>query len=82
MWPYLDKHAYIVHTSDFAHLEIHKNHGDWHTEKIFLGMIKIVVLQSLQVSYVSIIHKKFCESPKLKQCMCGLYACFHKYGHM
>ena len=30
----------IVHTSDFAHLEIHKNHREWYTDLKLLGLIK------------------------------------------
>ena len=30
----------IVHTSDFAHLEIHKNHREWYLDVKLSGMIK------------------------------------------
>ena len=30
----------IIHTSDFAHLEIHINHRDWYTDVKLSGMIK------------------------------------------
>ena len=30
----------IVHTSDFDHLEIYKNHREWYTDLKLLGMIK------------------------------------------
>ena len=31
---------YIVHTSDFEYLEIHKNHKEWSLDLKLLGMIK------------------------------------------
>ena len=30
----------IVHTSDFAHLEIHKNHSEWYIDVKLSGIIK------------------------------------------
>ena len=30
----------IVHTSDFAHLRIHKNHREWYTDLKLSGMLK------------------------------------------
>ena len=30
----------IVHTSDFAHLEIHKNYREWYTEVKHTGIIE------------------------------------------
>ena len=30
----------IVHTSDFAHLEIHKNHREWYTDLTLSGIIQ------------------------------------------
>ena len=30
----------IVHTSDFAHLEIYKNHREWYTDLKLSGIIK------------------------------------------
>ena len=30
----------IVHTSDFAYLEIHKNHREWYLDVKLSGMIK------------------------------------------
>ena len=30
----------IVHTSDFAHLEFHKNYREWYTEVKLSGIIK------------------------------------------
>ena len=30
----------IIHTSDFAHLEIHKNHREWYLDVKLSGMIK------------------------------------------
>ena len=29
-----------IHTSDFAHLEIHLNYREWYTELKFLGVVK------------------------------------------
>ena len=66
----------IVHTSDhdFAHLEIHKNHRKWYTDVKLLGIIKeyLVVLQSLNISHLSIIPNRYYETPKLKNWMCEL----------
>ena len=40
MRPDLGKRAYVVHTSNFAHLEICKNHKKWYTVLKLSGMIK------------------------------------------
>ena len=60
----------IVHTSDFAHLEIHNNHTEWH--RFDKG---IMVLQSLKVSHIFVIPKRFYESLQLK-IGCVNNACF------
>ena len=50
---------YIVHTSNFAHLEIHKNHREWYeTFRNDKGLL---------VSHLSHIPNRFYELPKLKK---------------
>ena len=61
----------IVHTSDFARLEIHKNHREFRCET-FRNDKWIVVLQSVKVLHLSIILNRFYESPKSKNWMCEL----------
>ena len=63
----------IVHTSDFVHSEIYKNHDEQYTRvKIHRDDRGRVVLQSLEVSHLMIIPNRFYESPKLKIWMCEL----------
>ena len=46
----------LVHTSDFAHLEIHMNHTEWYTEiETFSDDKGIAVLQPLKVLLLSVI---------------------------
>ena len=59
--------TYLVHTSDFAHLEIHKKpQGKVYRFETFRYDKRIVVLQSLNVSHLFVILKIFYESQKLK----------------
>ena len=57
---------YIVHTSDFAHLRIHKNRREWCTGLKLSGMLMVKYSSSTRVSYLLVIPSRFYESPKLK----------------
>ena len=65
----------IVYTSDFAHLEIHKNHRERYADlKLSCRDDKgMVNLESLKVLNLCVIQNRFYESPNLKHCMCELY---------
>ena len=55
----------IVHTSDFANLEIYK-YGMVYSLETFKIDKRIVYLQSLKVLVVYVIPNRFYESPNLK----------------
>ena len=61
----------VVNASNFAHLEIHKNHNKWYTD--LRDEKRMVVLQSLKISHHPAISNKFYMSPKLKNWICELY---------
>ena len=48
---------YIVYTSDFAHLEIHKSHKELYTDSKLSGMIKDSG-STIPESFTSICHYK------------------------
>ena len=63
----------IVHTFNFAHLEMHKSHREWYTNLKLSGMIKEYNSNSIStVSHPSVILNRFYKSPKLKNWMCEL----------
>ena len=76
--------TYIVHTSDFGHLQIHSNHGEWLTDLKLSGVVKecYVVLPSMQVSHLSVIAKKLYELPKSEIWMCELCTFLQIQSHI
>ena len=76
--------TFIVHTSNFTYLEIHKNQKEWYRDlKLDRDDKGIVVLQSLKFSHVSVvIPNRLYESPKLKNWMCELctFSQIQSYG--
>ena len=72
-----------VHSSHirFCSFEIYKKHMDWHTDLKLSRMIKILVVQTLKLSYLCVIPNRYYESFRLK-IGCVNFACFPKSGHI
>ena len=71
MWLDLGKRAYVIHTYNFAYLEMHTNYKEWYTDLKLSRMIKEYCLHNpwrFHI-YVSLMPSRFYELPNLKNWM-------------